>query len=54
VYLAQVLKQGMPCAVTDDPETARLMGIPVRFIVMLMGNGGFLAAFTGILTAPII
>ena len=22
-------------AITDDPKTARLMGIPVRFIVML-------------------
>jgi branched-chain amino acid transport system permease protein len=49
-------KQGIAMrAVTDDPETARLMGIPVRFIVMLTwGMAGFLAAFAGILTAPII
>jgi branched-chain amino acid transport system permease protein len=49
-------KQGIAMrAVTDDPETARLMGIPVRFIVMLTwAMAGFLAAFAGILTAPII
>jgi len=42
-------------AVTDDPETARMMGIPVRFIVMLTwAVAGFLAAFAGVLTAPII
>ena len=49
-------KQGIAMrAVTDDPETARLMGIPVRFVVMLTwGMAGFLAAFAGILIAPII
>lgn len=49
-------KQGIAMrAVTDDPETARLMGIPVRFIVTLTwGLAGFLAAFVGVLTAPII
>ena len=49
-------KQGMAMrAVTDDPETALLMGIPVRFIVLLTwGMAGFLAAFAGILIAPII
>lgn len=42
-------------AVTDDPETAKLMGIPVRFIVFLTwGVAGFLAAFAGILLAPIV
>jgi branched-chain amino acid transport system permease protein len=49
-------KQGIAMrAVTDDPETARLMGIPVRFIVLLTwAMAGFLAAFAGILTAPIL
>jgi branched-chain amino acid transport system permease protein len=49
-------KQGIAMrAVTDDPETARLMGIPVRFVIMLTwGMAGFLAAFAGILIAPII
>ena len=49
-------KQGIAMrAVTDDPETARLMGIPVRFIVLLTwAMAGFLAAFAGTLTAPII
>lgn len=49
-------KQGMALrAITDDPEVARLMGIPVHFIVMLTwAVAGFLAAFAGILTAPII
>ncbi|MEE8187862.1 MAG: branched-chain amino acid ABC transporter permease [Kiloniellales bacterium] len=49
-------KQGIAMrAVTDDPETAQLMGIPVRFIVMLTwAMAGFLAAFAGILAAPII
>ena len=49
-------KQGIAMrAVTDDPETARLMGIPVRFIVMLTwAMAGFLAAFAGVLIAPII
>lgn len=49
-------KQGVAMrAVTDDPETARLMGIPVRFIVMLTwAMAGFLAAFAGVLAAPII
>ena len=49
-------KQGIAMrAVTDDPETAQLMGIPVRFIVLLTwAMAGFLAAFAGILVAPII
>lgn len=49
-------KQGIAMrAVTDDPETAKLMGIPVRFIVTLTwAMAGFLAAFIGILIAPII
>lgn len=49
-------KQGIAMrAVTDDPETAKLMGIPVRFIVMLTwAMAGFLGAFAGILIAPII
>lgn len=49
-------KQGIAMrAVTDDPETAELMGIPVRFIVLLTwGMAGLLAAFAGILIAPII
>jgi len=42
-------------AVTDDPETALLMGIPVKFIVTLTwAMAGFLAAFAGVLLAPII
>ena len=49
-------KQGIAMrAVTDDPETAQLMGIPVRFIVTLTwAMAGFLAAFAGVLVAPII
>lgn len=49
-------KQGIAMrAITDDPETARLMGIPVRFIVTLTwALAGFLAAFVGILVAPIV
>lgn len=49
-------KQGVAMrAVTDDPETARLMGIPVRFVVLLTwGMAGFLGAFAGILLAPIL
>jgi branched-chain amino acid transport system permease protein len=49
-------KQGIAMrAVTDDPETARLMGIPVRSIVTLTwAMAGFLAAFAGILIAPIV
>ena len=49
-------KQGIAMrAVTDDPETAELMGIPVRFIVLLTwGMAGLLAAFAGVLVAPII
>ena len=49
-------KQGIAMrAVTDDPETAQLMGIPVRFIVLLTwGMAGFLAAFAGVLLAPIV
>jgi len=42
-------------AITDDVEAAQLMGIPVKFIATLTwGVGGFLAAFAGILLAPII
>lgn len=42
-------------AITDDVEAAQLMGIPVRFIVLLTWCvGGFLAAFSGLLLAPII
>ena len=46
-------KQGIAMrAVTDDPETARLMGIPVRFVVMLTwGMAGFLAAFRSAVAA---
>jgi branched-chain amino acid transport system permease protein len=49
-------KQGIAMrAVTDDPETATMMGIPVRFIVTLTwGMSGLLAAFAGIMIAPII
>lgn len=49
-------KQGIAMrAVTDDPETAKLMGIPVRFIVLLTwAMAGFLAAFAGLLLAPIV
>lgn len=49
-------KQGIAMrAVTDDPDTAKLMGIPVRFIVLLTwGMAGFLGAFAGILIAPIL
>ncbi len=49
-------KQGIAMrAVTDDPDTAQLMGIPVRFIVLLTwGMAGFLAAFAGVLLAPIL
>jgi branched-chain amino acid transport system permease protein len=42
-------------AITDDVEAAQLMGIPVKFVVSLTwAVGGFLAAFAGILLAPII
>ncbi len=49
-------KQGIAMrAVTDDPYTASLMGIPVRFVVLLTwGMAGFLGAFAGILIAPIL
>ena len=49
-------KQGIAMrAVTDDPQTAALMGVPVKFIVMLTwAMAGLLAAFAGILSAPII
>lgn len=49
-------KQGIAMrAVTDDPDTAQLMGIPVRFIVTLTwAMAGFLAAFAGVLVAPIV
>ena len=49
-------KQGIAMrAVTDDPDTAALMGVPVKFIVTLTwAMAGFLAAFAGILVAPII
>ncbi len=42
-------------AVTDDPDTAELLGIPVRRIVMLTwAMAGLLAGFVGVLIAPII
>lgn len=42
-------------AVTDDPDTAQLMGIPVRRIVMLTwALAGLLAGFVGVLIAPIL
>ncbi len=42
-------------AVTDDPETAHLMGIPVKFIVTLTWcMAGAIAGFVGVLMAPII
>ena len=42
-------------AVTDDPDTAQLMGIPVTKIVMLTwALAGMLAGFVGVLIAPII
>ncbi len=49
-------KQGIAMrAVTDDPETAYLMGIPVRFIVTLTWcMAGAIAGFVGIMVAPII
>lgn len=56
IWFFSYTKQGIAMrAVTDDPETAYLMGIPVRFIVMLTwGMAGFIAGFVGILIAPII
>ncbi len=55
-FFFKYTKQGIAMrAVTDDPETALLMGIPVRFIVLLTwGMAGFLAAFAGVLLAPIV
>lgn len=55
-YFFKFTKPGMAMrAVTDDPETAELMGIPVRTIVLLTwAMAGFLAAFVGVLIAPII
>lgn len=55
-YFFSYTKHGVAMrAVTDDPETAYLMGIPVRFIVTLTWMmAGFLAGFVGILIAPII
>ena len=49
-------KQGIAMrAVTDDPETAYLMGIPVKFIVTLTWvMAGAIAGFIGVLMAPII
>jgi branched-chain amino acid transport system permease protein len=42
-------------AVTNDPETAKLMGIPVPFVVtMTWALAGFLSAIVGVLIAPII
>lgn len=42
-------------AITEDPVAAQLMGIPVRFIVMLTwAVGGVLAAISGILLAPLV
>jgi len=49
-------KQGIAMrAVTDDPEAAYLMGIPVAFIVTLTwAMAGAIAGFVGVLIAPII
>jgi branched-chain amino acid transport system permease protein len=49
-------KQGIAMrAVTDDPETAKLMGIPVQSVVTLTwAMAGALGAFAGILLAPIL
>jgi len=49
-------KQGIAMrAVTNDPETAHMMGIPVRFIVTLTwALAGGIAGFVGVLMAPII
>lgn len=49
-------KQGIAMrAITEDRVAAQLMGVPVRFIVMLTwAVGGILAAVGGILLAPII
>jgi branched-chain amino acid transport system permease protein len=42
-------------AITEDPVAARLMGIPVRSIVLLTwAVGGVLAAVGGILLAPLV
>ena len=42
-------------AITEDPVAAQLMGIPVRFIVLLTwAVGGVLAAISGILLAPLV
>jgi branched-chain amino acid transport system permease protein len=42
-------------AITEDPVAAQLMGIPVRFIVLLTWMvGGMLAAISGILLAPLV
>ncbi len=42
-------------AITEDPVAAQLMGIPVRFIVLLTWMvGGVLAAISGILLAPLV
>ncbi len=42
-------------AITEDPVAAQLMGIPVRFIVLLTWMvGGVLAAVSGILLAPLV
>lgn len=56
IWFFSYTKQGVAMrAVTDDPETAHLMGIPVRFIVMLTwGLAGLIAGFVGMLIAPII
>ena len=56
IWFFSYTKQGIAMrAVTDDPETAYLMGIPVKFIVMLTwGMAGFIAGFVGIMIAPII
>ena len=49
-------KPGMAMrAITEDPTAARLMGIPVRFIVLLTWMvGGILAAISGVLLAPLV
>jgi branched-chain amino acid transport system permease protein len=42
-------------AITEDPVAAQLMGIPVRFIVLLTWMvGGVLAAISGVLLAPLV
>jgi branched-chain amino acid transport system permease protein len=49
-------KQGIAMrAITEDRVAAQLMGVPVRFIVLLTwAVGGMLAAIGGILLAPVL